>query len=77
MTGLQACLRWLQNKELDTFWAGLVFESAWSYIFGAGANYTPPPDCSMFACDSDGNSIVPVWESKMPSVKACQHASAQ
>lgn len=46
----QGLLRWLRVSEMDSFWAGLIFEHTWSYIFGAGTNYTHPPDCKFSHC---------------------------
>ena len=58
---MQGLLEWLQNDPMDSFWAGLIFEPTWSYIFGAGAEYTHPEECRMFLCDHQGVPLVPDW----------------
>ena len=63
---MQKALAWLQNSELDPFWAGLIFEQLWSYIFGAGVEYKHPAECTVFACDQGGAPIVPRWEAICP-----------
>ena len=60
---LQNALTWLQKTEMDSFWAGLIFEQLWSYILGAGSEYQHPPECTVFLCDGDGVPITPTWQS--------------
>lgn len=36
---------------MDPFWAGLIYEHTWSYMLGAGVNYTHPDECKVFTCD--------------------------
>ena len=59
---VQKALAWLQNTELDAFWAGLIFEQLWSYIFGAGVEYAHPAECTVFACNQGGAPATPSWE---------------
>ncbi len=57
----QGLLQWLQRDSMDGFWAGLIFEQTWSYIFGAGPTYQHPEECAMYMCDPGGEAVVPDW----------------
>lgn len=59
---VQGILSWLQTTDVDSFWAGLIFEQLWSYIFGAGTEYKHPAECTVFICN-DGIPSLPPFQS--------------
>jgi len=71
----QGLLEWLQSGSMDSFWAGLIFEQTWSYIFGAGTEYRHPQECNMFLCDGNGEAVVPDWRLVMHLKHRPRHAS--
>lgn len=73
----QDALRWLQVSEMDSFWAGLIFEHTWALVFGAGPRYLHPDECTVFACDPAGKPVTPPWETLVsPRPTALQQRQA-
>lgn len=47
----------MQRTSMDPFWAGLIYEHLWSFIFDKGANYTQPAECETFNCENSENNF--------------------
>ena len=68
----QAGIHWLQRTELESFLAGLIYEYAWSYIFGAGVKYVPPSECETYYCLGDETELPrEVYKDKRDGSCAC------